>query len=143
MTQSIFLEVHKDFTASKQPEFHDRSFGAWLGQKVKWRVVEYHRHRHRREHATDPADLVSHGANRPFDELWAREWRRKTVELAMSRLQEKPRNLMIFQALTIHEIPVEQVCKQFKITRTNADTIKKRVKDKLAPIIREIDSGLI
>ncbi len=50
---------------------------------------------------------------------------------------------MIFQALAVHEMPVDQVCEQFKITRTNADTIKKRVKDKLVPIVREIESGLI
>lgn len=143
VVQAIFLEVHRDLNQDDSPDFSARSFGAWLGQKVKWRVGEYHRHRHRREHATDPADLVNHQSARPFDVLWDRDWQRRVLELAMQRVAEKPRNLFIFQALAVQEIPVEEVCSQFEISRTNADTIKKRVKDKLALVILEIEQGEI
>lgn len=49
--------------------------------------------------------------------------------------------MLIFQALAIQEMPMDEVCKQFEISRTNADTIKKRVKDKLAEVVREIEKG--
>lgn len=61
----------------------------------------------------------------------------------MQRVAEKPRNLLIFQALAVQEVPMDEVCKQFGISRTNADTIKKRVKDKLAGVMREIEKGEI
>ena len=141
LIQTIFMEVHRDLCKPEPPDFSDRSFGAWLGQKVKWRVAEYHRHRHRKEHASDPADLEAGRPEHPFDELWAAEWERKVLEVAMAQMPEKPRNLLIFQALAIQERPVEEVCRMFGISRTNADTIKKRVKDKLEPIVREIETG--
>lgn len=141
--QGIFLEIHRDFRRPDPPDFRERSFGAWLGQKVKWRVLEYHRHRHRREHATDPSDLVLNDLDRPFEEAWAREWERKVLEVAMSRLAESPRNLLVFHALAVQNRPVEEVCGMFGISRTNADTIKKRVKDKLEPLVREIEAGEI
>lgn len=141
LIQTIFMEVHRDLCKPEPPDFRDRSFGAWLGQKVKWRVGEYHRHRHRKEHASDPADLDTAEPDRPFEELWAAEWERKVLEVAMAQVAEKPRNLLIFQALAIQQTPVDQVCELFGISRTNADTIKKRVKDKLDPIVREIEAG--
>lgn len=143
VSQTIFLEVHRDLTKSDPPDFRERSFGAWLGQKVKWRVGEYHRHRHRREHPTDPAELPESNSADPFDELWQNDWNRKVLELSLQRVSEQPRNLLIFQALTIQELPVADVCKLFEISRSNADTIKKRVKDKLVPIIQQIETGEI
>ena len=139
--QSIFMEVHRDFTKPDPPDFRERSFGAWLGQKVKWRVGEYHRHRYRRELPTDVDDMEAAGADNPFDEVWQTEWERKVMEVAMGRVSEKPRNLLIFQALAIQQLPIYQVCEMFEISRSNADTIKKRVKDKLVPIVREIEAG--
>jgi len=141
--QAIFLEIHRDFRRPDPPDFRDRSFGAWLGQKVKWRVLEYHRHRHRRERATDPADLMLNEQERPFEEGWACEWERKVLEVAMSKVAESPRNLLVFHALAVQNRPVEEVCGMFGISRTNADTIKKRVKDKLDPVVREIEAGEI
>lgn len=139
--QAIFLEIHRDFRRPNPPDFRERSFGAWLGQKVKWRVLEYHRHRHRREHPTDPADLDHSEADRPFEDVWAREWERKVLEVAMSKVAESPRNLLVFHALAVQNRPVEEVCRMFEISRSNADTIKKRVKDKLDPIVQEIEAG--
>jgi len=143
VVQAIFQEVHRDFNRPEPPDFRERSFGAWLGQKVKWRVLEYHRHRHRREHATDPAEIPEHDAEQPFERIWQRDWQLKVIELALQRVAEKPRNLLIFQALAIQQMPVDEVCEQFGISRSNADTIKKRVKDKLEPVTREIEAGEI
>ena len=143
VVQGIFLEVHRDLNEEEPPDFSDRSFGGWLGQKVKWRVLEYHRHRHRREQPTDPANLANHHVAQPFETLWQRDWHRRLLELSMQRVAEKPRNLLIFQALAVQEVPMDEVCKQFGISRTNADTIKKRVKDKLAEVMREIEKGEI
>lgn len=139
--QGIFVEVHRDFSKPNPPDFSERSFGAWLGQKVKWRVGEYHRHRHRRECPTNPEDSSLAKQYRPFDVLWHNEWQRKILEVAMTQVEEKPRNLLIFQALAVQQTPVEKVCEMFCISRTNADTIKNRVKDKLDPIVREIEAG--
>ena len=139
--QGIFLEIHRDFKKPDPPDFRERSFGAWLGHKVRWRVGEYHRHRHRREFATDPGELDMGGPERPFDEVWRIEWERKVLEVAMAQVAEKPRNLLVFHALAVQNMPVEEVCGMFGISRTNADTIKKRVKDKLEPIVRTIEAG--
>lgn len=143
VSQGIFVEVYRDLTRVGHPDFADRSFGAWLGQKVKWRVLEYHRHKHRREQATDPAEIPGLANCRPFEDVWDREWKRRVLEVALQRVEEKPRNLMIFQALAIQEMPVGEVCAAFGISRSNADTIKNRVKAKLAPVIREIERGAI
>lgn len=143
LIQTIFMEVHRDLCKPQPPDFGDRSFGAWLGQKVKWRVGEYHRHRHRKEHATPPRDLDTALPDCPFENLWEHEWERKVLEVAMARVVDKPRNLLVFQALAIQNMPMEEVCGMFGISRTNADTIKKRVKDKLEPIVREIETGVI
>jgi len=35
--QVIFLEIHRVSRRPDPPDFRDRSFGAWLGQKVKCR----------------------------------------------------------------------------------------------------------
>jgi RNA polymerase sigma factor (sigma-70 family) len=141
VTQTIFLEIHRDFRRPEPPDFSQRSFGAWLGQKVKWRVLEYHRHPHRRELATEPEMLTDNTTSEPFDVLWKTEWFRRVTEVAMRRVAEKPRNLLVFQALAIEELPVDEVCRTFGISRTNADTIKQRVKNKLEPVIREIEMG--
>ncbi|MCF7675646.1 MAG: sigma-70 family RNA polymerase sigma factor [Akkermansiaceae bacterium] len=141
LMQGVFVEIHRDFSHPEPPDFSERSFGAWLGQKVKWRVGEYHRHRYRREFATDPEDLCMTECDEPFDTVWNAEWERKVVELAMQRIVEKPRNLLIFHALAIQQQSVEEVCGLFGITRTNADTIKNRVKAKLEPIVQEIEAG--
>ena len=77
----------------------------------------------------------------PFDRLWNDQWHRKVIEVAMQRVVEKPRNLLIFQALAIQEMPVTEVCQRFGISRSNADTIKNRVKNKLGPVIRELEAG--
>jgi RNA polymerase sigma-70 factor (ECF subfamily) len=143
VSQTIFLEVHRDLTKPEPPNFRERSFGSWLGQKVKWRVGEYHRHRYRREFATDPSEMPPMESDLPFDEIWEKDWNQKVLERALQRVSEKPRNLLIFQALAIQEMPVEEVCECFGISRSNADTIKKRVKDMLAPIVAEIEAGEI
>jgi RNA polymerase sigma factor (sigma-70 family) len=137
VSQNIFLEVYRDLRKDDAPDFRERSFGAWLGQKVKWRVLEYHRHRHRREHATDPES----SCGRPFEPLWEAEWQRRVLEVALQRVEETPRNLLIYQALAIQEMSVTEVCEMFGISRSNADTIKNRVKNKLLPVIREIEAG--
>lgn len=143
VSQTIFLEVHRDLKKPEAPDFSVRSFGAWLGQKVKWRVLEYHRHRHRREESTDPAALPESCSGRPFEQLWDAEWRRKLLQVALQRVEERPRNLFIYQALAVQEMPMGEVCACFGISRSNADTIKNRVKKKLVPVIRELEAGEI
>ena len=143
VSQSIFMEVHRDLTRPEPPCFRDQSFGAWLARKVKWRVIEYHRHRYRKEVATDPVDMEYGACEYPFESVWRREWDRKVLEIAIARVEEKPRNLMIFQALAVERLPVEKVCEMFGISRSNADTIKKRVKDKLEPIVRKVEEGTV
>ena len=104
-------------------------------------MLEYHRHRHRREQATDPEELPEITESAPFEEVWNAEWQRKLIEVALQSVEEKPRNLLIYQSLALQEIPVVEVCKLFGISRSNADTIKNRVKKRLALAIRELDVG--
>jgi len=61
----------------------------------------------------------------------------------LKRLEESPKNRLVFIDLTLNETPVEEVCKRYGISRTNADTIKHRVKKKLEPIIEELRNGLL
>jgi len=140
VAQQIFIEICRDFRESK-PDFGERSFGAWLARKVKWRVIEYHRHRHRRETPSEDDQLDPDACSMPFDEIWDREWRQRLVEMAMGRIHETPRNLLIFQSLALRETPVEEVCREFGISRSNADTIKNRVKTKVTEAIRRIEQG--
>ena len=61
--------------------------------------------------------------------------------MGLQRVDEKPRNLLIFQALARPGRPVEEVCREFGISRTNAETIKNRIKDKLGTEIARLERG--
>ena len=135
----VFAQVHGEARDGRLPDFAERSFGAWLATRVRWRVLDYHRQQRRQEQATVPDAPALNGCCEPFDQLWEAEWQRKLMTMALSRLPEKPRNLLIFQALAFHERPVEEVCREFGISRTNAETVKNRVKDKLAAEIARLE----
>jgi RNA polymerase sigma factor (sigma-70 family) len=123
----------------RMPDFAARSFGAWLATRVRWRVLDYHRHRHRRELASAVGTVAVNDCSEPFDRIWEAEWQRKLLAMGLSRVGEKPRNLLIFQALALHGRPVEEVCREFGISRTNAETIKNRIKDKLTAEIARLE----
>jgi DNA-directed RNA polymerase specialized sigma24 family protein len=71
------------------------------------------------------------------------DWELELVATALQRLEESPRNCLIFIDLAIREVPVTTVCKRYDISRSNVDTIKHRVRKKLQPIIKDLRSGLI
>lgn len=137
----VFEEVHQKFTHDPDLDFQTQSFGGWLGNLVKWRTLDHFRRSKQKEHMMDDEILTQLAPTEPFESIWDREWSQKLLNMALSRVQESPRNLLIFVDLTLHDTPVETVCQRFDISRSNVDTIKHRIKKKLEPIIRELDHG--
>jgi RNA polymerase sigma factor (sigma-70 family) len=139
--QKVFLELHRDLKKEETPNFRERSFGSWFGQKAKWRALQYHRAKGRKEEATDPEAMPETVCEAKLEQIWDREWAKKRLQLAMTRVKASPRNIQIFHALAVEESTIEEVCADFEISRSNADTIKKRVKDQLAIVLSEIEDG--
>lgn len=137
----VFDEVHRKFVADDALDFETQSFGGWLGNLVKWRVLDFFRKQKNQGISMDDEYLELLATEKPFEEIWNKEWHRKLMKMALSRVRETPRNLLIFCDLALHETPMATVCERYGISRTNADTIKQRVKQKLAPIVRKLDNA--
>lgn len=138
---TVFKEVYHQFKNNAELSFADQSFGGWLGNLVKWRAHDLIRLKKRRPQYFELTEdsLVCHDV--PFEKIWAEEWDTKILGIALTKVNESPRNIQVYISLAIRELPISKVCKQFSISKSNAQTIRCRVKEKLIPILKRIQEG--
>ncbi|MCP5538111.1 MAG: sigma-70 family RNA polymerase sigma factor [Akkermansiaceae bacterium] len=139
----VFEEVHRKFCVDPDLSFDQQSFGGWLGNLVKWRIKDFYRKKQNTAEAMNDDILELLGSEKPFDKIWKAEWKKKLVEMALTRVNESPRNLLVFVDLAIKEVAVSTVCKRYDISRSNVDTIKSRVLKKLEPVILKLNKGVL
>lgn len=110
---------------------HPGSFRTWLFRLTKWRAsdkLSRHQTWSSRSESIDnhPNQATPNGS--PADEL-EREARHDLLEVLFHRLEKtcSQKQLQIFRMLVIDEMPVEKVCKLFRIHKNTAYVIRHRL----------------
>lgn len=142
VVQETVLSVARKIETFK-PGREVGSFKAWLGQLIRWRIVDQVRKRGRGEplanalpprevgstRTTSTRDRLPDPAGDQFQETWDAEWASAVVETAMARLKKRvrPKHYQIFQMHVLAERPVEEVAAAFGVRPAQVHLIKHRV----------------
>ncbi len=144
LVQDVFMQV-----ADRIGEFESRdqrgSFRRWLGNLVRWRIVDLRRRQKRR-----PGESHSESAS-PFDEMadtlppelwqddaaekqrWESEWQKRVMDAAMRRLarQVSPQHLQVFQLRHEQGWSLKRIARELEIGLPNTYAINSRLTKRL------------
>jgi RNA polymerase sigma-70 factor (ECF subfamily) len=120
------------------------SFKAWLGQLIRWRIIDLIRRR-AKEIRTADMELPQAGSGRDsttgviarvpdpagdaYQRQWDEEWANAFAETAMERLKKrlKPKHYQIFQLHVLRGQPADRVAEAFGVKVGQVYLIKNRI----------------
>ncbi|WP_221031667.1 RNA polymerase sigma factor [Actomonas aquatica] len=156
LVQDVFAKV-----ADRIGDFESReqrgSFRRWLGNLVRWRIVDLRRRQQRR-----PGESHSVSAA-PFDEMadappaemwegdsaeaerWETEWQQRVVDVAMSRLsrQVSPEHLQVFQLRHQKGWSLIRISRELGVGLANAYAINSRLTKRLKTEVERLSTELL
>jgi RNA polymerase sigma-70 factor, ECF subfamily len=137
VVQEVFISVTRNIgTFVYDPA--KCSFKHWLSQMVRWRIQDQLDKRLPVDHGamTDPSDgepTVSSRAEPPgesdLDAIWETEWKQQWIDVAAARVKKQvsAKQFQIFFLHVLKAIPVVEVVRRLKVTRTQVYLAKLRV----------------